>query len=275
MGGDGSSSTGMPVHGASGEFARIWRAAFAHIKRCDAEVRPVWERADTAPLAWMRAHSAPPYLEHLSFYLGNQLFFIRIEDEDGAVPTPGSREMLLRIASGCAGRACVMPMRRTAGEWRTILTGWGLFDIASRCAVCPPSVVTDEEIEVTDWELLDHAVQIVREDLAREGRDILSWQTDPDVDPSLWFEGDNGPEWVMVRAVRAPSYRAELPERWRETARHCTKVSKFGNFASVAFSADADHTDGRILRARKVSCRYMGLERLLPFDDAAINDEKA
>jgi hypothetical protein len=29
----------------------------------------------------------------------------------------------------------------------------------------------------------------------------MSWQGNPSVDPSIWFVGDSGPEWVVVRAV--------------------------------------------------------------------------
>jgi hypothetical protein len=73
----------------SDEFAACWRAAGHHL-----------HTQSQSSLDWLRAHVNPPFLEHLSFRLGNQLFFIRIEDADQRVDVPGSREGLLTIADG-------------------------------------------------------------------------------------------------------------------------------------------------------------------------------
>jgi hypothetical protein len=67
----------------------------------------------------------------------------------------------------------------------------------------------------------------------------LSWQGNPKVEPSIWFVGDNGPEWVVVRAVRYPKLRADLPSDWQQIAAWCAKLGKVGHFASVTV-ANAD-----------------------------------
>ena len=59
----------------SEEFAHCWNAAGSHIQRM----------AGGELMSWLKATLAPPFLEHLSFRLGNQLFFIRIDDEDGVL----------------------------------------------------------------------------------------------------------------------------------------------------------------------------------------------
>ena len=91
---------------ASEEFARCWHEAGRHIQR---QVQ--------GPLhSWLKVNLDPPFLEHLSFRLGNQLFFIRIEDADGKLEVPGSRRGLHMVADGCKGHACLMPMRRQAAS---------------------------------------------------------------------------------------------------------------------------------------------------------------
>lgn len=55
------------------EFSHCWNAAGSHIQRM----------AGGDLMSWLKATLAPPFLEHLSFRLGNQLFFIQLEDEDG------------------------------------------------------------------------------------------------------------------------------------------------------------------------------------------------
>ena len=209
---------------ASEEFARCWHEAGRHIQR---QVQ--------GPLhSWLKVNLDPPFLEHLSFRLGNQLFFIRIEDADGKLEVPGSRRGLQMVADGCKGHACLMPMRRQAAKWEPAMPGWGLLDVQTGVPVNPVALVSDERIEMTDWEMQDFAVQIVRDWLSKQGRKLMSWQGNPAVDPSIWFVGDHGPEWVVVRAARYPRKTAEPPGNWAAIAADCARLSRSGHFASVA-----------------------------------------
>ena len=61
------------------EFVRCWQAAGRHMR---AQVQ--------GSISWIKANRNPPFLEHLSFRLGNQLFFVRLEPIDSLVRVPGS-----------------------------------------------------------------------------------------------------------------------------------------------------------------------------------------
>jgi len=50
------------------EFKRAWQAAGRHL-----------EKENGAYLSWLRDTLNPPIAEHLSFLMGNQLFFVFIE----------------------------------------------------------------------------------------------------------------------------------------------------------------------------------------------------
>jgi|TARA_B100000315_G_C14100982_1_gene373722 hypothetical protein len=68
--------------------------------------------------------------------------------------------------------------------------------------VNPVAFISGEKIEMTDWELHDFAVQVVRNYIVESlNRKLMSSQGDPQVNPSMWFVGEEGPEWVVVRAV--------------------------------------------------------------------------
>ena len=69
----------IEMHEASPEFERCWSAAGAHHN----------SQVQDGLQSWLRAHLTPPFLEHLSFRLGNQLFFIRLEDVEGRLKVPG------------------------------------------------------------------------------------------------------------------------------------------------------------------------------------------
>jgi hypothetical protein len=212
------------------DFARCWKAAGLRIQT----------QAQGQLQSWLRSHLNPPFLEHLSFRLGNQLFYIQVEDVEGVLATPGSLEGLLTIADSCAGHACLMPMKRVGQDWEHTECGWGLVDARTRLPVNPPALITDEMLEMTDWELQDLAVQVVRERIAKDGHQLISWNGDPRVNPSVWFVGaSGGPEWVLVRAVRYPEKEATDPENMTELKSHFDQMGFSGYFASVAI-ANAD-----------------------------------
>lgn len=223
----------IEMHEVSDEFARCWHAAGHHIQ----------QRAQGPLHSWLKASLNPPFLEHLSFRLGNQLFFIRIEDVDGQLNVPGNRDGLLSVAEGCKGHPCLMPMRHRGGVWAPQTVGWGLVDARTGAAVDPIALVSDERIEMTDWELQDFAVQIVRDYLEKAGWKLMSWQGNPAVDPSVWFVGKTGPEWVVVRAVRYPQATAHPPGNWRQIAQRCARIGMVGHFASVAAANAHDAFD--------------------------------
>ncbi len=242
------------------EFLKCWKAAGIHI---DKQVQGGMQ-------SWLRCHPYPPFLEHLSFRLGNQVFFVRVEDSDERIDGPGGLHGLLMIADECKGHACVMPMKKKflGGSWVAERGGWGLVDARTGAVVDPAQLVTDEKIEMTNWELQDFAVQVVRTQLEKEGFQLMSWQGNPDVDPAIWFVGGSkGPEWVVVRAVRYPDNEAAKPANWSSIAEGCARQSKVGHFAQVAFASTDQpfRSDGEkpvpLWRGYGVHVRYEGMER--------------
>ena len=215
----------LPMDEPGQSFKECWSAAGRHLQ----------SQTHDAAINWLRADLNPPFLEHLSFRLGNQLFFIRIRDVHARIHSPGTLEGLRSIAKGCNGHASLMPMELKDGQWNPVTPGWGLVDASSGASVDPFSLVSDEKIEMTDWELHDFAVQTVRDYVRNKlGRQIMSSQGNPNVDPSIWFVGEDGPEWIVVRAVRYPERNAPLPANMHSTAKSCSRIGKAGHFASVA-----------------------------------------
>ena len=261
------------MHDPSPAFIDCWAAAGLHLEA----------QAQDGALAWLKATPTPPFLEHLSFRLGNQLFFVRVEDADRRLTVPGSLRGLLTVAEGCNGHACLLPMQRAGGAWTPVRGGWGLVDARTGRPVDPFALVTDARIEMTEWELQDFAVQVVRDRLERDGRSLMSWQGNPAVDPSIWFVGDSGgPEWVVVRPAKFPAMRAEVPANLTEIAQGCARTGEVGHFASVAvvcvdamFDDDGDIDDDTIeetddaeplpiWRGHAMDVAFDGLERVWP-----------
>jgi hypothetical protein len=252
----------------SEEFAQSWRAAGLQL-----------QDQGQGSLKWLKAHLTPPFLEHLSFRMGNQLFFVRVEDVREQVIGPSSLEGLLSIADGSKGHACVMPMMKCGDEWSCAVPGWGLLDARTQEIVNPVALITDEKIEMTDWELQDFAVQVVTGDLEKSGKKLLSWQSNPAVDPSIWFVGDTGPEWVVVRAARWPERDETVPSNIKQIAQYCLATGKTGHFAVVRAANSNDPFDPQakesgnfipLVRGEGLTVGYEGLQPLPVFDVEAV-----
>ena len=213
-----------------------------------------------------------PCLDHLSFILGNQAFFVRMEDADGRVEFPGDRKGLERVADGWLGYSCIMPMRRVKDasgatddaeeDWRPVLPDWGLVGPSTGIAVRPPALLVNDPVPATDWELHDFAVNIVGEHLMQMRQKVVAWNTDPATNPSIWFEGGGQPSWVIVRAYRAPAKSAERPSPdlvWR--IRKETPVKAKGYFTEVGFES---MDGGQPLRGEPYNVDFA--ERLIPLD---------
>lgn len=241
------------------DFFPIWQAAGMHL---DGQVQGGIQ-------SWLRAHPYPPVLEHLSFRLGNQLFFVRVEDEEQNILGPGSKRGLLMIADACHGHPCILPMKKKffGGKWVASERGWGLLDARSGRPINPIDLVSDEKIEMSEWELQDFAVQVVKNQLEKSGYQIMSWQANPEVDPSVWFVGESkGPEWVVVRPVRYPEKDAKRPSNWDQISQSCSHMSNVGHFASVAVASMDDPFDPTgenavpLYRGHGMHVRYEGLQ---------------
>lgn len=239
-------------------FAKCWKAAGIHIEN---QVQGEFK-------SWLRAHLSPPFLEHLSFRLGNQLFYIRIQDVDDELEIPGSLKGLLSIANGSKGHACLMPMKKISGSWSCVAPDWGLISAETGVNVNPVDLISDELIEMTDWELQDFAVQVVRQNLESDGKKLMSWQGSPNADPAIWFVGDDGPEWVVVRTFRHGLVKPSKPANWNKIVSSLNNTGSSGNYAEVICASPDDVFDptgdnaAKLFRGQGLHVRYLGLEKI-------------
>lgn len=236
------------------DYYDVWAAAGNHLNNIS-----------QGALGWIKSDPTPPFLEHLSFRLGNQIFFLRIEDVDNQIRTPGILDGLFKIADGFKSKACILPMKKIGSEWSPALPNWGLIDAHTRKPFNPVDLVSDENIEMTEWELQDFAVQIVRNYLTDSGYEIMSYNSHPGVNPSIWFMKDDFPEWVIVNFGVYPQMEIEPPENLDEIKNSAGMVGCQGNIANVFVMAQAEMTNMTddpipLYRGHALSVQFEGLE---------------
>jgi hypothetical protein len=236
------------------EFAVAWQCAGRHVQKMGQE-----------GVQWLRATLNPPIAEHLSFRLGNQLFFLYVDTD--VLPFIGKRKgLFLNVCREATATACVLKMEQQQGTFGPANPGWGLLDAITGRAVNPTDMVSDRRIEMSDWELHDFAIQVVRSYLEKEGKKVFSAQSSRHIDPSIWFEDKNGPCWVVVRADRYPKKNAARPANLEDIKRSCARMSRVGFFASVTAANADDPFDPQgenimpLYRGHGMAVRFEGFE---------------
>ena len=194
------------------DFKACWMAAGKHLNL----------RVRDAGASWLRAE-LPPFREHLSFALGNQIFFLQIMDAQSPKNGWVQPDRLNSVVKDANGIGCLMPMRLENETWRPIELGWGLIDYRSKEPINPFELVTDEQVEMTQWEIHDVGIQAVRQHLVKTGWKIDSWQNDLHVDPSIFAHKDGQLSGFVVRTSNLgpdkagrPANASNIAEQMRE-----------------------------------------------------------
>lgn len=229
----------------SQSFKAAWSAAGRHIQG---------QAGDG--LNWLRADLNPPMAEHLSFRMGNQLFFIFVEAAEYAFSREGS--LFLQVARVANAVPCIMKMHQRISTWEPQNPGWGLVHAESGDDIEPPALISDQLIEMSAWELHDFSIQIVCNYLQQQGKKVFSKQSSQEIDPSIWFQDEAGPSFVVVRETRYSESDAPVPSNVSEIKRSCARMSHSGFFASVSV-ANADDLELPLYRGHGMHVRFTGI----------------
>jgi hypothetical protein len=161
---------------------------------------------------WARNYRFSPLVEHLSFWLGNQFFFVFIELPEELPFAGETAENFLQTAAKAKATPCLFPMLRQGECWVVRESGWGLIDARSGAVIDPPAMVTQEPIEMSDYECQALAVTMVVDKLRLEGKEILSCHPYPETEPSLFFKDGEGFAWVAVNTGIYPNWPHDPPK---------------------------------------------------------------
>ena len=220
---------------ASSDFLSCWSAAGAHLSEINELGRKRFIRASLMPIV----------LEHLSFILGNQIFFIHVCDVNNEVQPPSSIDGCIYAAGLANGVPCILEMQKDEnGDWMPLNEGWGLKHAETKQLVDPQHYMTNKDVEITDWEVADVAILRVVREIEESGGTILSTNSDPNVHPSVFFvDEDEIPKFVIVIAARYPN-EPELDEGLIEKIREgVSGFAKSGYIAEVTLVSADDPFD--------------------------------
>ncbi len=149
---------------------------------------------------WIKSDLTWPSFDHLTFAYGNQIFSVLIEIIDGE-ESQLSKQECQRCFVECAKNnliPCVFQV--SLRDMKPLREGWNLLALETSLPIAPQDFVTDERIEMSEWELRNMAIQIVRDSVTQNGGKVLSFTDVLGIDPQVWFEDNTGTRaWVIVR----------------------------------------------------------------------------
>lgn len=172
---------------------------------------------------WLKNDLTYPCFEHFSISYKNQIFCILIDiiDADTNVSFLPSKTKELLIEN-CIENNCIPclykllvknPIKPIYNTIRPISSGWNLTNAITNEQVFPEKLVSNDKIEMSNWELRDFAIQCARTYIEKEYQGkILSYQNILGIDPQLWFEDKFGKKnYVVVRSANYPQMHVDIP----------------------------------------------------------------
>lgn len=163
---------------------------------------------------WIKAELTWPSFDHLTFGYGNQVFSVVVRLVEGGRPLLDERERQRCLEAAAAFGLVPCAFDVDARAMRPAAGGWNLTHLATGKPVLPADTVTTAPIEMSEWELHNFAIQVLREYITKNLQGSIDSFCDVlGVDPQIWFKDRRGaPCWVVVRHLR--HIEGDEHQRW-------------------------------------------------------------
>ena len=230
---------------------------------------------------WIKAELTYPSFDNLTFSYKNSIFSVVIEliIENESSFTKQQKDRLLKACDENNLIPCIFKLKfkekafhsfdrllddnsQLDYELTVLEKGWNLNDARTNLKIDPINLACNERTRMSKWELSNFAIQIVKNDIQKEGNQILSFCDLPEVNPQIWFKNKKGEmSWVIVKHIKNESdleYR-----KWIGLENKSLQLKPYdGYFASVQFYSMNTKSTTELFRGDGMSVNYKGLERI-------------
>ena len=212
-------------------------------KDCFALVKKHLLQKSDNGLVWQKSQPNPPFLEHLSFHLGNQKFFVTITDVDQELEVPSDINNAAHAARLFNGLPCAIFVEKSDGKWSIIGEDWCLYapendEWPVHGLFNPIDLLTTEKIPLNQNELHYAAVRGMVQKYSDEFEGSkFNTQYDPGIFPSYTMQRVDIPyeEAFCVFANPFPSFGSDEDERKKKLIE---MKSAFMDLGLKAYSLD-------------------------------------
>lgn len=219
---------------------------------------------------WVKAELTSPSFDDFSFGYKNQVFSVLIDPvspvkrifRSATIESFLSDERRSRFLSTAEENnlvPCLFPMYRDG--LRPMTTGWYLLNAKTHEWIKPLELATDERTPMSEWEKNNFAIQVVIQQMEKEGNKILSFCDVIGVEPQIWFENNKGERcWVLVKYLFDSADNDY--HKWIGLENLSPTLKKYdGFFAGVEFRNAYDFSPC-LYRGEPANINFRGLQRV-------------
>ena len=187
---------------------------------------------------WVKTELTWPSFDHLTFAYGNRVFSVLVDAVEGG-RSGISRQAMDRFLGASREHnlvPCVFPVKTET--MTPASAGWNLFDAVELTPLDPGAFDMTGKIVMSEWELRNFAIQIVRNSITQDGTsEILSFTDALGVDPQVWFQDGSGNRaWVIVR--HCPQITGDEWKQYVGLEKSNPQLAPYdGHFAAVSLAS--------------------------------------
>ena len=221
---------------------------------------------------WIKSDLTWPSFDHLTFAYRNQVFSVLVDFIQNGRTSLTQLDVKRCVDASTEHNLvpCVFPV--DARTFRPLKDGWTLSNLESGVSVVPDDFVDDVKVEMSEWELRNFSIQIVRDHIEKNLKDtILSYCDVIGIDPQVWFEDQQGNRcWVIVRNFGLIDGSESSKFRGMET-RNPQLVPYDGYFAAVSVASSEPVTLDLDAKLVPLSKRFDGSSPIYRGDGFYVN----
>ena len=222
---------------------------------------------------WVKPELSWPSFDHLTFGYRNQIFSVLVASVRNGKVSLRSEE-ISRCLAACEENNLV-PCLFLVDEvtMRPTAAGWNLVHLESRNPISPDEMGSDLQVEMSDWELRNFSIQVVRSHIEDQGGKIDSFCDVLGIDPQIWFvDGKGQRAWAIVRHY--PQITGDEKSEWTGYERSNPRLSAFdGYHAAISIASNAAFLNAKDGKSIPLSERFTGKAPLYRGDQFYIKFE--
>jgi hypothetical protein len=186
---------------------------------------------------WVKAELTWPSFDHLTFGYGNQIFSVLVDLIGAGVPRLTEQEINRCVEACEANHLIPCAFQIDARSMRPLSVGWNLSHLVTHKPVVPNAWASTDKIEMSEWELQNFCIQIVRNHIKEIGGEVMSFCDVPAINPQIWFKDTSkNRAWVVVRHF--PKITGDEKSAWIDFEKSNPQLSDFdGYLAAVSIAS--------------------------------------
>jgi len=236
---------------------------------------------DPLTYRWIKTDWTYPSFEHFTFAYKNAMFpvFIEIIDNGKSMMTENEKNRFLEASEKYNLIPCTFKIEIKKNKQsfvknifgnnidneeilKPISDEWNLYDLRNGNKINPEKYGSDEKIPMSEWEIMDFAIQMCREEIKKRKWELFSCCSLPEINPQIWIKDEfNKVSWIIVRTIRKDEDKDY--KCWIKKMENIEFIQKYDGYFAGIYIRSMDSffgIDPIVNRGDPITVRFLGFE---------------